>query len=173
MSGAAILQRLVANNALPAIADERIETTELVLDHRPAPDLALRASVYQWSLRDMVVWGDPDRWFVSGPPVRSRGAEVSADRRWASGVQLRASLSLQDARMQGGQRLVNAPRWLGKLHCAAPQPAGARSGGAWLAARRRPAAAGAAALLLVTHVAGSIVLTVAGLWTARVAFAAA
>lgn len=122
---------------LPAIADERIETTELVLDHRPAPDLALRASVYQWSLRDMVVWGDPDRWFVSGPPVRSRGAEVSADRRWASGVQLRASLSLQDARMQGGQRLVNAPRWLGKLHWAAPLPAGARIGVEWLAESRR------------------------------------
>lgn len=122
---------------LPAMADERIETTELVLDHRLAPDLALRASVYQWSLRDMVVWNSADWLFVSGPPVRSRGAEFSADRRWASGARLRASVSLQDAQQQGGQRLVNAPKWLGKLHVATPLPGGARLGVEWLAESRR------------------------------------
>ncbi|WP_310565942.1 TonB-dependent receptor plug domain-containing protein [Hydrogenophaga sp.] len=131
---------------LPAIDDERIETTELVLDHRPAPDLALRASVYQWSLRDMVVWSSPDDRYVSGPPVRARGAEVSADRRWPSGVRLRASVSLQDAQMQG-QRLVNSPQWLGKLHWAAPLPGGARIGLEWLAESRRDTVDGG-------HVAG-------------------
>jgi outer membrane receptor protein involved in Fe transport len=122
---------------LPAIADERIETTELVLDHRLAPDLALRASVYQWSLRDMVVWSSADWLFVSGPPVRARGAEFSADRRFASGARLRASVSLQDAQMQGGRRLVNAPKWLGKVHYAAPLGGGARIGVEWLAESRR------------------------------------
>lgn len=122
---------------LPAMADERIETTELVLDHRPAPELALRASVYQWSLRDMVVWNSTDWRFVSGAPVRSRGAEFSADRRWSSGVRLRASVSVQDAQHQGGQRLDNAPKWLGKLHVAAPLPGGARIGVEWLAESRR------------------------------------
>lgn len=122
---------------LPAIADERIETSELVLDHRLAPDLALRASVYQWSLRDMVVWSSADWRFVSGSPVRSRGAALSVDRRWASGARLRASVSLQDAQQPGGQRLVNAPRWLGKLHAAAPLPGGARLGLEWLAESRR------------------------------------
>ncbi len=135
---------------LPAMADERIETTELVLDHRLAPDLALRASVYQWSLRDMVVWSSADWRYVSGPPVRARGAEFSADRRWASGARLRASVSLQDAQQQGGQRLVNAPKWLGKLHYATPLPGGARLGVEWLAESRRRTVDGG-------HVAGHAV----------------
>lgn len=135
---------------LPAIADERIETSELVLDHRLAPDLALRAAVYQWSLRDMMVWNSAASRSDSGPPVRARGAEFSADRRWASGARLRASVSLQDAQMPGGQRLVNAPKWLGKLHVAAPLPGGARLGVEWLAESRRRTVDGG-------HVAGHAV----------------
>lgn len=135
---------------LPAIADERIETTELVLDHRLAPDLALRASVYQWSMRDMMVWNSATSRSDSGPPVRARGAELSADRRWASGARLRASVSLQDAQMQGGQRLVNSPQWLGKLHVATPLPGGARLGLEWLAESRRRTVDGG-------HVAGHAV----------------
>jgi iron complex outermembrane receptor protein len=122
---------------LPAIADERIETAELVLDQHLAPDLALRASVYQWSLRDMVVWSSDDWRYVSGPPVKARGAELSADKRWASGVRLRGSVSLQDAQTTGGERLVNSPKWLGKLHFSAPLPAGGRIGLEWLAESRR------------------------------------
>jgi iron complex outermembrane receptor protein len=135
---------------LPAIAHERIETVEMVLDHRPAPDLALRASVYQWSLRDMVVWSSDDWLFVSGPPVKARGAELSADKRWASGARLRASVSLQDAESQGGTRLVNSPKWLGKLHFSAPLPAGGRIGLEWLAESRRRTVDGG-------HVAGHTV----------------
>jgi outer membrane receptor protein involved in Fe transport len=122
---------------LPAIADERIDTTELVLDQRLAPDLTLRASVYRWSLRDMVVWSSEDWLFVSGPRVKARGAELSTDKRWASGARLRTSLSLQDAQTPDGMRLVNSPKWLGKLHFSAPLPLGGRIGLEWLAESRR------------------------------------
>jgi len=122
---------------LPAIADERIETTELVLDQRLAPDLTLRASVYRWSLRDMVVWSSDDWLFVSGPRVKARGAELSSDKRWTSGARLRTSLSLQDAQTPDGMRLVNSPKWLGKLHFSAPLPVGGRIGLEWLAESRR------------------------------------
>ena len=122
---------------LPAIADERIETAELVLDQRLAPDLALRAAVYQWTLRDMVVWSSDDWRYVSGPRVQARGAELSADKRWASGARLLGSVSLQDAESLGGTRLVNSPKWLGKLHFSAPLRAGGRIGLEWLAESRR------------------------------------
>jgi outer membrane receptor protein involved in Fe transport len=122
---------------LPAIADERIKTTELVLDQRLAAGMALRASVYQWSLKDMVVWSSSDWLFVSGPPVKARGAELSADKRWSSGARLRGSVSLQDAHTLGGSRLTNSPKWLGKLHYSAALPAGGRLGLEWLAESRR------------------------------------
>jgi iron complex outermembrane receptor protein len=118
---------------LPAIADERIETAELVLDQRLAPGLAWRASAYQWSLRDMVMWSSSDWRFVSGPPVKARGAELSVDQRWSSGARLRASLSLQDARTVGGARLVNSPERMGKIHFSAPLPKGVHLGLEWLA----------------------------------------
>lgn len=137
---------------LPAIADERIETAELVLDQRLAPDLALRAALYQWSLRDMVEWSSSDWRFVSAAPTQARGAEFSADKHWASGARLRGSVSLQDAQVRGGTRLVNSPKRLGKLHFSAPLPMGGRIGLEWLAeSRRRTVDGGHVAGHAVTH----------------------
>lgn len=122
---------------LPAMADERIQTAELVFDQRLASGLSWRASVYQWSLRDIVLWNSSDWRFVSGPPIKSRGVELSADHRWSSGARLRGSVSLQDARTVDGSRLVNSPQRAGKLHFSAPLPAGAHLGLEWLAESRR------------------------------------
>ncbi len=128
---------------LPVMAAERIDTTEVVLDHRLSPDLALRASAYQWALRDLIVWSSDEWKFVSGPRIKARGVELSADKLWASGARLRGSVSLQDAKSQHGMRLVNSPKWLGKLHFSAAFPARAHLGFEWLVESRRRTVDGA------------------------------
>ncbi len=112
----------------PAIRAERIDTLELVADRRFAHGMSLRASLYHWSLRDLIVFHSADWRFVSGSPVRAKGMELSAARGWASGARLRTSLSLQDARSNASGRLVNAPRWMAKAHAVLPLASGWRAG---------------------------------------------
>lgn len=112
--------------ANPALGGERIDTSELVADHRVGASLLLRASLYRWSLRDLVTLGiDPVSTlpqYRSGQPVQARGLELSADHSGARGLRLRGSVSLQDVEDRDGRRLVNSPRLLGKLALSTPLP---------------------------------------------------
>lgn len=129
---------------LPAVDSEVIDTRELVVDHRVAPDLSVRGALYQWSLKDLIVWDDEAWRFASGPRVKATGLELSADRTWGWGGRLRASLSRQQARFARGEGLANSPHWLGKLHFSAPLPAaGLRLGYEWQLESARRAASGA------------------------------
>jgi iron complex outermembrane receptor protein len=115
-----------AQIANPSLAGETIDTLECVADHRVGQDLALRASVYQWNMLDIItqriepVSGIPQ--YQSGEKVRARGLELSADKTWSSGARLRGSVSLQDVRYVSGGELPNAPKVLGKLDLTAPLP---------------------------------------------------
>lgn len=115
-----------AQVANPSLNGETIDTLEAVIDHRADPTLLLRASVYQWTMRDLVTLGvDPVSGlpqYQSGDKVEARGLELSADKAWASGLRLRGSLSAQHAAYAGGGRLLNSPRLLGKLNLSAPLP---------------------------------------------------
>lgn len=119
----------VANLSLGA---ERVDTLEVVVDHRAAPDLALRASVYRWRIADPIILGlDPASGltqFQAGPHVTSNGVELSLDKTWAGGARLRANAAWQQARDADGAALPNAPRLLGNLLVSAPLPAGLRVG---------------------------------------------
>jgi len=110
----------------PALNGERIDTLEMVTDHRVGPSLALRGSVYQWTMRDIVILGvDPTSGltqYQSGEKVRARGLELSADKTWGSGSRLRGSVSLQDASYASGGGLLNSPRVLGKVNLSGPLP---------------------------------------------------
>lgn len=116
---------------LPASNPERMDTLELVADRRLSERLSMRASIYHWFLKDrvQVQWDTTGTYWqaFSGPPVRASGLELSAEHRGDHGLQLRGSLSLQDAR-SGGARLVNAPGWLLKLHARAPLAPGWQAG---------------------------------------------
>jgi outer membrane receptor protein involved in Fe transport len=117
----------------PALNGERIDTLELVADHRVGPDLALRGSLYQWRMHDIVTLGfEPVSGltqYQSGQAVKARGLELSADKTWPGGVRLRGSVSLQDLAYAGGAGLPNAPKLLGKVNLSAPLPwAGLRAG---------------------------------------------
>jgi iron complex outermembrane receptor protein len=124
--------------ANPALGGETIDTAELVVDHRMADDLALRASAYHWRMDDLISLGlDPVSGlsqYRSGDRVLANGLELSADKTWRWGGRLRASVSLQDVQAEGGQRLLNSPRRLAKIGFTAPLPvAGLRAGIEWQA----------------------------------------
>ena len=110
----------------PALRGERIDTFELVLDHRVGSDLALRGSTYQWRMRDLVtlgtepVSGVPQ--YQSGPRVDARGLELGADKTWSNGARLRGSVSWNDVGYAGGADLLNSPRVLARLNASAPLP---------------------------------------------------
>lgn len=110
----------------PALQGERIDTQELVADHRVGTELTLRASAYQWRMRDIVVLGvDPASGltqYQSGEPARARGLELSADRTWSGGARLRGSVSMQDVSYASGARLLNSPRVLGRVNLSGPLP---------------------------------------------------
>lgn len=118
------------------LGGECIDTLELVADHRVGPDLALRASVYRWSIRDLITLGiDPVSGltqYQSGEKVKAQGLELSADKTWTSGARLRGSVSLQDATQAGHGELLNSPKLLAKMNLSAPLPwAGLRAGYEW------------------------------------------
>ena len=119
--------------ANPALNGERIDTLELVANHRVGADLVLRGSVYQWAMRDIVTLGtDPLSGltqYQSGELVKARGLELSADKTWRTGARLRGSVSVQDVAYTSGGGLLNSPQLLGKLNLSAPLPwAGLRAG---------------------------------------------
>ena len=113
--------------ANPSLRGESVDAWEAVIDHRYGHDLAVRASLYRWTTRELITLGiEPVSGlsqYQSGGSIRSQGLELSADKVWASGARLRGSVSLQDADSgQGGGRLPNSPRSLGKLNLSVPLP---------------------------------------------------
>lgn len=117
----------VTQIANPTLRGESIDTRELVVDHLVGADLRLRAAVYQWSMRDLIVQGsDVDTGlaqYKSGDTVNAKGVELSADKTWAWGGRLRGSLAFQNARYANSVRLANSPQRLGKLNFSTPLPA--------------------------------------------------
>lgn len=108
---------------------ESIGTLEFVVDHRIGRDLTLRASIYQWTLRNLIVQNSVTGNYQNDPPVDTRGIELSTDKTWGSGARLRGSVSYQNAEYRGGADVVNSPKLLGKLNFSSRLPvAGVRIG---------------------------------------------
>jgi outer membrane receptor for ferrienterochelin and colicin len=116
----------------PTLQGESIDTLEMVADHRVASDLQARASVYQWTMRDLITLGaDPVTGlarYQSGDTVHAKGIELSIDKTWGWGGRARGSLSLQNVRYANGAALLNSPQRLAKLNVSTPLAAGSRLG---------------------------------------------
>ena len=117
-------QSLVSN---PSLVGESLDTLELVVDHRLVQDFNLRASIYQWNIRDIVTLGiDPIsgtlRQYQSGGDAMASGGELSVDKTWNSGAKLRGSVAYQDVVYASGNELPNSPHWLGKINYSSPLP---------------------------------------------------
>jgi outer membrane receptor for ferrienterochelin and colicins len=118
----------------PGLHSETIDTAELVADHRPLPDMNLRATVYAWDMMNLITLGvDPisgiSQYQQTSHKVLARGTELSLDKTWDWGARLRSSFGIQSAEQQGSS-LQNSPQYLGKLNVSIPVPlmAGLRAG---------------------------------------------
>jgi outer membrane cobalamin receptor len=123
----------VSSTSNASLQGESIDTFEIVADHRLTSSLQLRASVYQWTMRDLITLGtDPATGlaqYQSGDTVHAKGIELSMDKTWEWGGRLRGSLSLQNVRYADGAVLLNSPQRLAKLNFSAPlSAAGVRLG---------------------------------------------
>lgn len=108
----------------PGLKGETIDTVELVLDHQLTPDASVRASIYRWKLKDLIVQEvNPESGllqFRSGSDVTADGIELSGSQTWRWGGHLRGSLTYQDAVSESGFPRNSAPKWLGKLNFSTP-----------------------------------------------------
>lgn len=119
--------------ANPALNGETIDTFEFVADQRVGTDAVVRASVYRWTMHDLVTLGiDPVSGlsqYQSGGLTQARGVELSSDKTWQGDTRLRGSVALQHVTDAQGLRLQNSPLLLGKLNLSTPLPvAGLRAG---------------------------------------------
>jgi outer membrane cobalamin receptor len=104
------------------LSDETIDTLEFDLDHRVGRDLTLRASVYRWTLHDLILENDLTQQYQNTQPVDTRGVDLSTDKTWDSGARLRDSVSIQHANYRSGGEVANSPEILGKLNFSSPLP---------------------------------------------------
>jgi iron complex outermembrane receptor protein len=104
------------------LSDETIDTLEFDVDHRVGRDLTLRASVYQWTLHDLILENGVTEQYQNTQPVDTRGIELSTDKTWDSGARLRDSVSIQHAYYRTGGEVANSPKLLGKLNLSSPLP---------------------------------------------------
>jgi len=104
------------------LGDETIDTLEFDVDHRVGRDLTLRASVYQWTLHDLILENAITEQYQNTQPVDTRGIELSTDKTWDSGARLRDSVSIQHASYRSGGEVANSPKILGKLNFSSPLP---------------------------------------------------
>jgi outer membrane receptor protein involved in Fe transport len=84
---------------------------------------SVRASAYQLSLLDPPAQ-QLDGSYLTQVGERTRGLDLSAERRWADGWQLQWGLGLQRGRDGAGMPLPLSPRWTGKWRISSPQWAG-------------------------------------------------
>lgn len=121
-------ERLYAAEAYlanPALRPEHIRTTELVVERAVAADQLLGASLYEYRIRRLIeqveVNGGTEFQFRNADGnVRSTGINLfwKAPRLGAGSAS--ASLALNQARSDTGERLTNSPRWIAKLRGSHP-----------------------------------------------------
>lgn len=121
--------------ANPALAPERIRSTELAADFRLGQGGRWGVSLYRNTMRNMIDQvldpADGLQVFSNQPSVYARGIEFNAEMRWSGGYRLRASLAGQQSRMADGAELGNSPALLGKLVFDLPLATGWKLAGQW------------------------------------------
>jgi iron complex outermembrane receptor protein len=113
------------NQANAALEPETLRTTELVIERYVGRRMRLTGTVYTTRLSGLVSQLTDESgeyvWYANHGRVRAVGAEVEAERRWASGVLLRGHVSLQRAEdTDTGLSLTNSPGRLANLSAMVP-----------------------------------------------------
>ncbi len=109
----------------PGLRPETIRTYEAVLERTFAAGWHGTVSLYHYRVADLITQiEDPldgRLVFRNDGRIHATGMEVAAEKRWSSGVRLKASLGYQEAKDRANHEfLVNSPRELVKLALSAP-----------------------------------------------------
>ncbi len=107
----------------PSIKPERIEATELVLEHHLDRDTRLLGSIYHYQTQDYirsVSVGAGQSQFVNTDGGSTDGAELEFEKHWENDVRLRTSAAIQRAEDGDGRWQVNSPRQIGKVNLSVP-----------------------------------------------------
>ncbi|MDR7191906.1 TonB-dependent receptor plug domain-containing protein [Luteimonas terrae] len=110
--------------ANPDLGAEHIYTTELLLTQELGTTTQVDLGIYRYRLRSLITLVEDSDGMLTlenAASARSRGVEASLLRRWAGGMQVRASYAYADVEgwNEHGQP-INSPRHLGKLYVTAP-----------------------------------------------------
>jgi len=107
-----------------ALAPEKIQTYEVVLEHYFSGDYRFGLSAYHYNVRDLVsqvAITDETFGFANVDRYSADGVEVEFEGRYAAGIHLRTSYALQHAHdATTGKELTSSPRHLAKLNLAIP-----------------------------------------------------
>jgi len=104
----------------PLPTPERIRTVELAWEHRLGPAFQYRASLYTSRMRDLISVNHETSLFENSGAIRTTGAELGLERRWAGGQQWQAGLSLQRTTDAAGQSPDNSPHAMVKTSYSQP-----------------------------------------------------
>jgi outer membrane receptor for ferrienterochelin and colicins len=111
--------------ANPDLKPEKIKTSELIFERSVGKGLFISASGFYYRIEDLISQhtdpADGLLIFKNIEDVEAKGVELEINRKWESGLEGRASYSIQDTKdVKTGERLINSPNHLAKLGITVP-----------------------------------------------------
>lgn len=110
--------------ANPNLDPEKIQATELVLEHHLDKSARVLATLYHQSteryLRNETIAGTSDKQFQNTSGASTNGIELEFEKHWSNDVRLRTSIAYQDAEANSREPMINIPSRIGKLNLSAP-----------------------------------------------------
>ncbi|MFA7349274.1 MAG: TonB-dependent receptor [Methylotenera sp.] len=105
-----------------ALKPERIEATELVVEHHLDKDTRLLGSLYHYRTHDYIksVKIGLNSQFQNTDGGSTNGAELEFEKHWDNNIRLRTSAAIQSAEDSNGHWQVNSPRQIGKINLSVP-----------------------------------------------------
>ncbi len=111
--------------ANPNLQPERIKTYEFVLEHYLGNHLRAMGSLYQYNIKGLISQitdpADGLLVYTNAEDIKARGAEVTLEGKWSSGVEGRVSYAVQETRDdRTDMKLSNSPQHLAKMNLIVP-----------------------------------------------------
>ncbi|ACT47335.1 TonB-dependent receptor [Methylotenera mobilis JLW8] len=113
-----------SQRANPNLDPEKIQATELVLEHHPDKSTRVLSTFYHQStedyLRNETLPGSSDKQFQNTSGASTNGIEVEFEKHWSNDIRLRTSVAYQNAKADNGEPMINIPRQIGKMNLSTP-----------------------------------------------------
>jgi outer membrane receptor for ferrienterochelin and colicins len=112
-----------SQQANPDLKNELVRAYELVMEHRPLPNIRLLGSVYHYQtdrrIGSVNITPETIQYF-NWPDSHAQGADVELEQHWENGAYIRASYAWQDNRDVNGKQMINSPRHMAKTSVSYP-----------------------------------------------------